>query len=381
MAAICALRATALIKTHSISRCAQRLFSEKRKVERVKEWRKKKLQDPHASKGIQTPSEIEDLRDDQGVGALLNGIVIERQGDRLLVEVTDQTVNTTEHEHEEEERFVVCSQKKSSLVNANIVVGDRIQFRRIIASGSSSSSEGVAVSFKERRNMLERPVSSNANSLQMKQIAANIDQMVIVTCCQPVVPLVSIDRYLVIATQLNMTALIVLNKNDLNCSAEFYHYLSHYPSLGYNILKVSNSGEGIPLLQSHLVNKTSIFVGQSGVGKSSLINLILPEANIRTGGLTQKVQMGSHTTSNARLHHLSSGGDLIDSPGIREFGLWHLDRASIEEGFTEIHAASKLCKFRNCKHSEAELGCAVRARYNAGLINRYRLKHYFELTS
>lgn len=296
-----------------------RLFSEKRKAERVKQWQKKR---PGDTTGTVIGEQTQPMAAmEEG---LLGGLVIERQGDRLLVELaSSQQSNPND--------YILCSQK-SSLASATIVVGDHIYLRRI----AGSTDEGVAVGYKDRRNLLERPVASNPNAMQFKQIASNIDQMFIVTCCVPLVPLITIDRYLVIAHLHGVNATIILNKNDLEGSEEFAKYLEHYPSLGYRVLKVSNTGEGLPELMEALANKTSIFCGQSGVGKSSLINMILPDENIRTGGLTQKIQMGSHTTSNARLYHLACGGDLIDSPGIREYGLWHLDERDIQEGFKEI---------------------------------------------
>ena len=293
------------------------------------------------------------------------GLVIERQGDRLIVEVISSS-NQTE--------LITCIQR-SSLEAASIVVGDCVYFHRL----EDASDEGIAIGYKERRNVLARPLSSNPNAMQFKQIASNIDHMVIVVACLPIVPPVTIDRYLVVSELMNMKTTIVINKCDLECSPALYQQLQHYPALGYEVLQTSQSGQGLDELRQSLKGSTSIFVGQSGVGKSSLIKAVLPNFDIRVGELTTKLKVGSHTTSNARLYHLPFGGDLIDSPGIREFGLWHLDDDSINRGFKEIHQASKSCKFRNCRHTENEFGCRVRMNVEAGLINQSRLQHYFDL--
>jgi ribosome biogenesis GTPase / thiamine phosphate phosphatase len=391
--------------SRSLPTSTSRLFSEKRKNERIKSWRKTQASSasPTATATIVTTAPKGDIVDASLSTLsmepdLLDGLVIERQGDRLIVELLSPVSEASSKKNSTSvsDPYVLCSQR-TSLTSANIVVGDVISLRLLRGrgrasdseddndGGSSDISEGVAIACKERKNILERPVASNPNSLQFKYIASNIDHMFIVTSSTPTVPLITIDRYLVIAHLLGMGVTIILNKNDLSTTNDYYSSISHYPALGYDIHRVSNTGEGVAQLIAQLANKTSIFVGQSGVGKSSLINRILPLANIRTGGLTQKINMGSHTTSNARLYHVDCGdghfGNIIDSPGIREFGLWHLDPKEIAEGFPEIYEASRQCKFRNCKHSENEVGCAVRARYEAGLINKYRLKHYFELTS
>jgi ribosome biogenesis GTPase len=309
---------------------------------------------------VKVPKVIDELDDESGL--VMEGLVIERQGDRLKVEISEQEI-------------ISCNQR-ASLESINIVVGDTVILKRL----SNTTGDGVALSYRERRNIIERPVSSNPNSMLFKQIASNVEHMVIVVSCTPLVPLVSIDRYLVIAELKGMDATVVLNKNDLTCASDYARYLEHYPALGYNLIKTSTSDNaGLDELRASLSDRTSIFVGQSGVGKSSLINSLLPDENLRVGDLTTKLSVGSHTTSNARMYRLQSGGKLIDSPGIREFGLWHLDVRSLTEGFKEICTASSQCKFSNCKHLEFERGCAVQAQFKEGVINPYRMKHYLEL--
>ena len=123
-----------------------------------------------------------------------------------------------------------------------------------------------------------------------------------------------------------------------------------------------------------------MFVGQSGVGKSSLVNALLPDAGLRVGELSQSTQKGTHTTTTAVLVHLPCGGRLIDSPGIREFGLWHMNRAAIEAGFIEVHSLAGHCRFRDCRH-EQEPGCAILQAEANGEISKSRLQSYRHLVA
>ena len=151
--------------------------------------------------------------------------------------------------------------------------------------------------------------------------------------------------------------------------------LSTYVALGYSVLKVSAKRDGLESLNAALQSRTSIFVGQSGVGKSSLVNALLPEANIRVGALSENTLKGTHTTTTAQLMHLRCGGRLIDSPGIREFGLWHMNRQQIEQGFIEFQPFLGTCKFRDCEH-RSEPNCALLEAVAAGKISAHRLASY-----
>jgi ribosome biogenesis GTPase len=128
-------------------------------------------------------------------------------------------------------------------------------------------------------------------------------------------------------------------------------------------------------LHAALRERVSVFVGQSGVGKSSLINVLLPEADLRVGALSESTQKGIHTTTTAQLFHLSGGGSLIDSPGIREFGLWHMTREQVERGFREISPLLGSCKFRDCQHQQ-EPGCAILQAVESGEISEGRMESY-----
>lgn len=241
--------------------------------------------------------------------------------------------------------------------------------------------QGVVLGHHERLNLLQRPSPFNSGTnAKNKVIAANIDQIVLVVSSIPVVPLSSVDRILVAAHEYDMDAIILLNKVDLEGSDDLFNNLQRYSAMGYPVLKVSvKTKEGLQDLRDTLKDKCSIFVGQSGIGKSSLVNTLLPDKDYKAkiGELVRGANLGAHTTSSARLFHLPEGGRIIDSPGIRELGLWHLSEASIRAGFREIDALVDKCKFRNCKHTEETLGCAVQKGIRDGIVHPDRLDSYF----
>ncbi len=133
-----------------------------------------------------------------------------------------------------------------------------------------------------------------------------------------------------------------------------------------------------PEVEALVRNQTSVFVGQSGVGKSSIIQTLLPDELLRVGAVSESTGKGVHTTTTAKLFHLPGGGDLIDSPGIREFGLWHMTPQEVEYGFREIRPLIGLCKFRNCRHM-GDPGCALDAAAEAGEISAERLKSFHRI--
>ena len=156
--------------------------------------------------------------------------------------------------------------------------------------------------------------------------------------------------------------------------------LSPYPALGYRLLRSSRGEGGLQPLLAALSNKVSVFVGQSGVGKSSIINRILPDADLRVGALSEARAKGTHTTTTAELLHLPGDGSLIDSPGISEFGLWHMSREQVEHGFREFRPFLGHCKFRDCQH-EQEPDCAILAAAARGEISAERLDSYRRIVS
>lgn len=234
---------------------------------------------------------------------------------------------------------------------------------------------GVVVSFEARETVLQRP---DAFGL-LRPVAANISQLVLVIAPEPLAHSGLVDRYLVAAENMGVKTLILMNKADLLKSQAFESLIvlaENYSKIGYPVLMVSNhTGEGFDQLQKLLDKETSIFVGQSGVGKSSLIQKILPEEDLLIGQLSSAAVKGRHTTTHTHLYHFSSGGVCIDSPGIREFGLWHMDAEAIMHGFIDLRDHAMNCKFRNCEHG-AEPNCGIKDAMEKGLLYKWRFDSY-----
>lgn len=257
-----------------------------------------------------------------------------------------------------------------------LVSGDKVIWRPGLESMDGIS--GVVEAVEPRHSVLTRPDYYDG----LKPVAANVDQMVIVSSVLPELSLNIIDRYLVVAETLHIAPLLVLNKIDLldNEQRELYQsWMSNYQHIGYTVLLVSKeTGEGIADLETHLRDRVNIFVGQSGVGKSSLVNALMPELNVEEGEISQNSGLGQHTTTAARLYHFPSGGDLIDSPGVREFGLWHLEPDEVTEAFVEFRSYLGGCRFRDCKHLD-DPGCLLREAVEKGEINEIRFENYHRI--
>lgn len=259
---------------------------------------------------------------------------------------------------------------------AGVVVGDRVIWRK--GHEKLQGISGVIEAVKPRKNELSRPDYYDG----LKVMASNIDRIIIVSSVLPVLSLNIIDRYLVICETANIPAVIVVNKIDLlsvETRQETEEQLKIYRNIGYQTLMISaETGENMEKLTALLARGTSIFVGQSGVGKSSLVNRIMPEANAQTGEVSQTSGLGRHTTTSSRLYHLPQGGSLIDSPGIREFGLWHLNAEQITKGYREFQCFLGACKFRDCKHLN-DPQCALREAVEQGKIHPVRFDNYHRL--
>ena len=197
--------------------------------------------------------------------------------------------------------------------------------------------------------------------------------MIIVFAPKPEPSADLINKYLAAAELLQITPLIVLNKKDLLPKIDPIHeWLAIYRSLGYPVIETSmETIDSIHLLQTRLENQTSIFLGQSGVGKSSLVSAFMPKQAIRIGELSEATGFGRHTTSTARLYHIPTGGDLIDSPGVRNFTLWDITSTELLKGFIECKPYIAQCKFNDCTHLH-EPGCAILRLYETKGISDMR---------
>jgi ribosome biogenesis GTPase / thiamine phosphate phosphatase len=251
------------------------------------------------------------------------------------------------------------------------VCGDRVEW----APGEAGND--VVTAILPRRNLLERLDPRG----QIRAVAANIDQVVLVAARRPPPQWPLVDRYLVAIETLEATALLVINKADLEDSAaeDTRPMEALYRGLGYDVLHTSaTTGLGLDTLRARLKGCTSVLVGQSGVGKSSLIQALLPDEDLRIGEVSEATGEGRHTTTAARLYHLPGGGDLIDSPGVRDFTPPPLPPAALARGFVEFRPHLGHCRFHNCVH-DREPGCAVKAAVASGEISAERYASYMAI--
>lgn len=259
---------------------------------------------------------------------------------------------------------------------SSVVVGDQVIWRQ--GNEQLQGISGVIEAVQPRHSEISRPDYYDG----MKAIAANIDRIIIVSAVLPSFSSNIIDRYLVVCENAHIEPVILLNKVDLltpEQRTEIEAQLQIYQEIGYQTMMVSaKSGENMENLTALFAQGVSILVGQSGVGKSSLINQILPEVKAQVGDVSDVSGLGQHTTTSSRLYHLAQGGCLIDSPGIREFGLWHLNEQQITEGYREFHQVLGTCKFRDCKHL-TDPGCALREAVEQGKISVLRFENYHRL--
>jgi ribosome biogenesis GTPase / thiamine phosphate phosphatase len=255
-----------------------------------------------------------------------------------------------------------------------VVSGDRVAWEPVGAQ------EGVIDTIEPRYTVLQRADGAN----RTRVLAANIDQLLIVAAPQPTHDAFLIDRYLIAAELAGATPLVVVNKSDLldpQSALASGDALREYAAIGYGTLLTSaREDSGIDKLAQTLVNRTSILVGQSGVGKSSLINRLLPELDIQIGKLSDASGMGRHTTTTTTLYHLPQGGDLIDSPGVRDFRLGETAAADLARGFREFQPYLGSCRFQDCRHL-TEPGCAVKAAMRKGAVSERRLASYSQLAN
>jgi ribosome biogenesis GTPase / thiamine phosphate phosphatase len=268
------------------------------------------------------------------------GLVISAHGRQYHVELEDG-------------RILVCVPRGKK---SEVVCGDKVQIHL------TSPDQGVIEQIDSRKSLLYR-----SNEYRQKLIAANVDLLVFVCATEPAFSDELLTRCLVAASSQNIEVLIILNKIDVQDRLQqARERLSHLPALGYSVLELTALNEANSLL-AWLEGKTSLLVGQSGMGKSTIINALLPEAAAATREISNALDTGKHTTTHATLYHLNPNSQLIDSPGLQEFGLNHLNQHALESGFPEFQDYLGLCRFRNCQHDQ-EPGCALQAAVAQGQI-------------
>jgi len=246
--------------------------------------------------------------------------------------------------------------------------GDRVRYE------AGETGQAYICEMAERHGVLTRHTKN-----QDKLVAVNIDNVCIVCAAKPALKTGLIDRYLIACELAGLNAMIVYNKIDLVDAADqqsLRQTLSVYADIGYTIKYVSaRSGEGMADLHQTLASATSVLVGHSAVGKSSLIKALIPDSSPRIGQLSNANDKGRHTTTHTELFQLGNKGIIIDSPGIREFGLKTVEGRELARGFREFGRFIEQCKFRDCTHT-GEPGCAVAQAAADGKISQARLDSY-----
>jgi ribosome biogenesis GTPase len=248
----------------------------------------------------------------------------------------------------------------------DIACGDRV------AVAMTAPDQGVIESTAPRASLFYR-----SDIQREKLIAANVTQIVIVLASSPPFHAELLDRCLAAAEEAGIPALLALNKMDLPAAAQALQSLERYRALGYDVLPLAAKIDIAPL-RARLTGHTSVLVGQSGMGKSTIINRLLPDAAARVGELSVALGGGRHTTTHARLYHLDAASHIIDSPGLQEFGLVHVAPEDLAHAFIEFRQHLGQCKFNDCKHL-TEPGCAITAAAERGEIDAQRVDSYRKL--
>ena len=297
----------------------------------------------------------------------MKGLVIKNTGSWYVVKIDDGSI-------------VNCKIKgnfrlKGIRTTNPVAVGDMVE----VAVKDDAS---YIIGIEPRRNYIIRKASNLSKESQI--LASNIDQaLLIVTLKEPVTNTTFIDRFLATAEAYNVPVVIVINKVDLLSDADDHDYLeavkSLYEIIGYKVIKMNAlAGDGLEELQQALAGKVTLLSGNSGVGKSSIINLVLPGLNLKTCNVSESHHTGMHTTTFSEMFDLPGGGSVIDTPGVKGFGTIDFDKAEVAHYFKEIFKISANCKYNNCTHTH-EPGCAVRDAVENHYISESRYQSYLSI--
>lgn len=299
----------------------------------------------------------------------MNGLVIKNTGSWYTV----RTVDGRDIESKIKGNFRLKEIRSTNPVT----VGDRVKI--------DINNEGTAfiTEIEDRKNYIVRRASNL--SKQSHIIAANMDQaMLITTVNYPITTTVFMDRFLATAEAYSVPVKIIFNKIDRYKDKDLERLeelIQLYTSIGYPCLKLcAKTEEGLDTVRAELHNKITLLSGHSGVGKSTIINKLVPGVNLRTGGISEYHNKGMHTTTFSEMIDLPEGGYLIDTPGIKGFGTFDMEDTEISHYFPEIFHASENCRFGNCTHRH-EPGCAVMEEIRQGLISDSRYKSYLSILS
>ncbi len=284
---------------------------------------------------------------------LFQGRVISHLGQGIAVELEDQ--------------IILCQTRRKL---DTVAVGDQVMVSK------AGVDQGRIEEILPRRSLLKRP----SRNKKTRPVAANIDKIYVVFATEPNCDFLLIDQYLAICENNNIDGVLVLNKIDLDNVSLLDEELRHYQMLGYALHKVSaKQNIGIVELKTELNHQTSIFTGQSGVGKSSLTNVLIPDKQLKTNTVSAITKHGRHTTTAATLYHLPDGGELIDSPGVAIFGLADMTEQQLAWGYREFQPLLDHCRFNDCRHRQ-DKGCAIRTAAESGVISLLRYQRFLKLT-
>lgn len=263
---------------------------------------------------------------------------------------------------------------------AVVVAGDRVRVRLLPEVAEGADPTAVVEEVLPRRNRVSRRAARRTGGQREQILMANLDQLVAVqSVAQPTPQGALVDRLLVAAERYEVRSVLCLNKVDLDPGLAADPRWEYYAGLGVDVVRTSAAtGAGVDDLADRLAHRVSLVLGASGVGKSSLLNVIAPDLRLRTGEVTGKTGLGRHTTTHTELFPLPRGGFLADSPGLRGFDPWDLPPEQLRECFPDFDGPAQGCRFRSCLHRD-EPGCGVKAAVARGEIPTWRHEAYLDI--